>query len=464
MSTTAAAPPPTEQPPRRHDALPRGSRLGELEVERVIADSSFAIIYLANEPGSARRYAIKEYLPLMLARRGDDFTSVVLRAPQHAEAFERGLLAFSAEAQVLERCNHPALLRVLRCWQTNGTVYRLMPYLDGDSLLSLRRAMTEPPDDAALRRLLFALLGGLQALHDTHHNHGEVSPGNIMLLSDDRPVLLDTGAVRRALVGEQTLALMALLDGGALGSEPREPDSRVGPAADVHALAAVAHFCVTGRLPGAAAGFEPLSSAPGAAAAPEPAFSASLLGAIDAALSGPVEQRPQDVVQFRAALAGLPMLPPPASSPRLGHGYRRHRKPSRLGWWFAGALALVALTATPWLLVRHFYPAAEAMPERASPTAQPAPLASTRRRTGRAEVDEVASPPPLRTSPPAAVAPSKPASPPKAPAVRKLTSPREVCAGRADFALYRCMQTECRATTWSNHAQCKRLRETDSVD
>ena len=460
MNSATITPPSPEPPSRRHDALPRGSRLGELEVERVIADSSFAIVYLANEPGSARRYTIKEYLPLTLARRGDDFASVVLRAPQHAGAFERGLLAFSAEAQLFERCNHPALLRVLRCWQAHGTVYRLMPYLHGDSLLALRRAMTAPPDDAALRRLLFALLGGLQALHDTHHHHGDVSAGNIMLLSDDRPVLLDTGAVRRALVGEQTRALMAQIDGGALGSGPLEPDGdQVGAAADVHALAAVAHFCISGRLPSGAAGFEPLLPAPGNAATAEPTFSASLLGAIDTALSGSAEQRPHDVAHFRAALAGTP------TSPRLAPGYRRHRRRSRLGWWLAGVLVTVALVATPWLLVRHFYAAPPAMLDRASPAAPPAPLASTRRRTGRAEVNEVALQPPRASPPPAALAPSKPALPPKATAaVRKLTSPRELCAGRADFALYRCMQTECRAAKWSNHAQCKHLRETDSVD
>jgi len=43
-------------------------------------------------------------------------------------------------------------------------------------------------------------------------------------------------------------------------------------------------------------------------------------------------------------------------------------------------------------------------------------------------------------------------------------SPREVCAGRTPFALYRCMQAQCAQRTWTRHPQCERLRATDSVD
>ena len=43
-------------------------------------------------------------------------------------------------------------------------------------------------------------------------------------------------------------------------------------------------------------------------------------------------------------------------------------------------------------------------------------------------------------------------------------SPREACGDRSQFALYRCMQTQCASSLWHGHAQCQRLRESDQVD
>jgi hypothetical protein len=43
-------------------------------------------------------------------------------------------------------------------------------------------------------------------------------------------------------------------------------------------------------------------------------------------------------------------------------------------------------------------------------------------------------------------------------------NPRAACAGRTNFSLYYCMQTQCKDARLVNHPQCKRLRETDSVD
>jgi serine/threonine protein kinase len=43
-------------------------------------------------------------------------------------------------------------------------------------------------------------------------------------------------------------------------------------------------------------------------------------------------------------------------------------------------------------------------------------------------------------------------------------NPRAACAGRSEFALYRCMQVQCGNARWVSHPQCVRLRESDRVD
>jgi serine/threonine protein kinase len=48
-------------------------------------------------------------------------------------------------------------------------------------------------------------------------------------------------------------------------------------------------------------------------------------------------------------------------------------------------------------------------------------------------------------------------------AAPKPTSPRQQCGSRTEFALYRCMQTQCTQGQWSKHPQCLTLKETDEV-
>jgi hypothetical protein len=53
---------------------------------------------------------------------------------------------------------------------------------------------------------------------------------------------------------------------------------------------------------------------------------------------------------------------------------------------------------------------------------------------------------------------------PRAAAAREPPSPRDACGGRTEFALYRCMQTQCGSPQWASHPQCERLRRTDRVE
>jgi non-specific serine/threonine protein kinase len=73
------------------------------------------------------------------------------------------------------------------------------------------------------------------------------------------------------------------------------------------------------------------------------------------------------------------------------------------------------------------------------------------------------------TAAPAAVAqPLAPTPPPtreaQQQASRAPANPREACGARTQFSLYRCMQMQCSQRRWASHAQCERLRTTDSVD
>jgi serine/threonine protein kinase len=286
-------------------ALVPGTMLEEYEIQRVLSESGFAVVYLAMDHAFDRLVVIKEYQPSTLAEHSEK-SRAELRGPVHATAFKRGKYAFMSESRMLASCDHPSLLRVNRIWDANGTVYRVMPYYYGKSLQATRQAAIQAPDEASLRSLLDGLLGALSALHEQDCVHGAVSPDNILLLADDRPVLMDFGAVRRAIVSTETQRLIAMLEPSYLPLEqiePAPPELVPGPWSDLYSVAAVLYFCIAGDLPKRGKR-EPISVVARKLQARQPGlhYSAALLHAIDSALAENLADRPRNVAEFRRLL------------------------------------------------------------------------------------------------------------------------------------------------------------------
>ncbi|WP_374320707.1 serine/threonine protein kinase [Aquabacterium sp.] len=300
-----------------HDTLPIGSRLGEFEILQVLGIGGFGIVYLAMDHALERQVAIKEYMPGALAVR-DAEHRVTLRSQAHAETYALGLKSFINEARLLARFDHPALVKVYRFWEEQGTAYMVMPYYKGRTLQQARREMSAPPDENWLRQLVNPLLGALDLLHREHIYHRDIAPDNIMLLEHDRgdwpcPVLLDLGAARR-VIGDQTQALTAILKPSFAPIEQyaETVQLRQGAWTDLYALAAVVHFCITGRPPVPASARAVHDDMPMLAQLREGlnsgfgcSFSDSFVLAIDHALAVRPQDRPESVAAWRQELSGI---------------------------------------------------------------------------------------------------------------------------------------------------------------
>lgn len=287
--------------------LPAGTRLGEFELIRVIGDGGFGIVYLAWDHSLERRVALKEYMPATIASRGDG-TTVSPRSEEYRETFEAGMRSFVNEARMLASFDHPALIKVYRFWEANGTACMVMPFYEAGTLQAAVRAMPAPPDETWLRRLLTPLCDALSMLHAAHCYHRDISPDNILLLPPaDRPVLLDFGAARR-VIGGMTHSLTTILKPGYAPIEQyaEVPGLRQGPATDVYALGATVHWMITGRTPPPAVArmlddaYEPLSVV--AAGRYSPRF----LRAIDHALAVRPESRTPSIEAFCEDLSAGP--------------------------------------------------------------------------------------------------------------------------------------------------------------
>jgi serine/threonine protein kinase len=318
-------------------ALPPGTRLDEFEIGEIISGSSVTIVYAATDRTNGAPTAIEEYMPVRLARR-DVEAKVVPRTGAQGAIFGAGLRAFISETRALARCNHPSLVRIERLWEANATAYRAMPRYNARRLLEVRSEMNEPPDEAALRALLDALLGALEAFHPACGGHGKVTPSNILLQDDGRPLLLGPGASGRAIADDGIEAVMASTRPCFAPIEQIvEAGARLDPTVDLYALAGVARYWMSGELP------PPIFGAPGAArretvartvqrlqlAWPRSCYSASLIDALDNALSIYPAQRPRSVAEMRARLDAAPAVAGRSVSPGpITEGGFEHAAPS----------------------------------------------------------------------------------------------------------------------------------------
>ncbi|MFM2449766.1 MAG: hypothetical protein RIS44_2216 [Pseudomonadota bacterium] len=296
-----------------HDALPAGTRFGELEILRVVGVGGFGIVYLARDHSLDRDVALKEYMPGQLAARGPS-AQVSVRSGSHMETFALGLRSFVNEARLLARFDHRSLVKVYRFWEANNTAYMVMPFLQGRTLREARRAMANPPDEAWMRQTLNPLLEALELLHREAVYHRDIAPDNILLPTDgSQAVLLDFGAARRA-IGDRTQTFTAILKPSYAPIEQyaESVSLRQGPWTDIYALGAAIHYLIKGVPPPPATARTIEDHSEVLAKMTVPGVSATYLAAVDWALAVRPQDRPQSVAEFRDALDGK-ITPPTVS-------------------------------------------------------------------------------------------------------------------------------------------------------
>lgn len=308
------------------DLLHAGSRVGGCVIIEPLSQDDGGIVYVADDPVLRRHVLIREHYPLGLAARGPN-GEVVLIHGTHAEARAGALEAFLRGARLLDRFDHPAMSRVHRVWEEQGTAYLMAPFHEGSPLGAFLHRQAAPPGEAWLRALLVPLLGALDTLHQAGLFHLGLSPESIWITGDERPLLIDlsaSGDGSTRPVSDSIDRQYAPIELFSHGSQ-----FAVGPWTDVYGLAAVLHQALLGRPPMSAAVLGPADEhAPvaegllrrnGARASTLP--SASFLRAIDQALSVRPEHRPQSIAAFRqlmgladdGARAASPVATPSAS-------------------------------------------------------------------------------------------------------------------------------------------------------
>ncbi len=199
-------------------------------IERELGAGGMATVYLAHDIKHHRKVAVKVLRPELAAVLGAE--------------------RFLAEIKVTAGLQHPHILPLHDSGETDGFLYYVMPFVDGESLRErLNREKQLSVDDAL--GITAAVGGALDYAHESGVVHRDVKPENI-LLSRGHALLADFGIGRvLADADDQRLTETGLAIGTPAYMSPEQAsgDRELDGRTDLYSLACVVYEMLAGEPP-----------------------------------------------------------------------------------------------------------------------------------------------------------------------------------------------------------------------
>ena len=213
-----------------------------------LGQGGFGITYIARDLNLDIRVAVKEYYPSGYAVRNVETSERITITDDRLRLdIQKGKDSFLKEARTLARFQGtPGIVNALNFFEANDTAYIVMEYLEGETLGSRTKRHLFTADE--IFQLMDPIFGTLDTIHQKGVVHRDISPDNIMMLSDGSLKLMDFGAARLMNYGDQH-SVSVVLKAGYAPKEQYTSKGQQGPWTDIYALCATIYKCITGITP-----------------------------------------------------------------------------------------------------------------------------------------------------------------------------------------------------------------------
>jgi Tol biopolymer transport system component/tRNA A-37 threonylcarbamoyl transferase component Bud32 len=199
-------------------------------IERELGQGGMATVYLAQDLRHDRKVAVKVLRPELAAVIGAE--------------------RFLAEIKTTANLQHPHILPLHDSGEAGGTVFYVMPFIEGESLRDrLTREQQLPIPDAV--RIASEVASALDYAHRHHVIHRDIKPENI-LLHDGQALVADFGialAVSTAGGSRMTETGMSLGTPYYMSPEQAMGEREITAKSDVYALGATLYEMLVGEPP-----------------------------------------------------------------------------------------------------------------------------------------------------------------------------------------------------------------------
>jgi serine/threonine-protein kinase len=298
---------------------------GRYRLERELGAGGMATVYLAEDEKHHRRVAVKVLRPELAAALGPE--------------------RFLREIETTAALRHPHILPLFDSGEAAGFLFYVMPYVEGESLQDrLAREKQLPLEDAL--RIAREVADALGYAHARGVVHRDIKPANI-LLEQGHAVVADFGIARAVdVAGPERLTQPGFAIGTPAYMSPEQAagDTAIDGRSDLYSLACVLYEMLAGQPPftgptAASIAHQHLAAEPRPITQIRPAVPASVAAIIQRALAKNPLDRFSPAAQFAEALSSPATVMTVPGSPRRA-------------WMLGGALAMVAVVATGYLVRR----------------------------------------------------------------------------------------------------------------
>jgi non-specific serine/threonine protein kinase len=289
-------------------------------IERELGAGGMATVYLAEDVRHGRKVALKVLRPELLAAGGHE--------------------RFLREIRTTANLRHPHILPLFDSGEAGGSLFYVMPYVEGESLRDRLRREVQLPLAEALR-IAEEVADALSYAHAHGVVHRDIKPENI-LLGGGHAVVADFGIAQAVSAsGDERLTMTGVAIGTPHYMSPEQwTDETVDARSDLYALGCMLYEMLAGSPP--FTGPTAVAVMAGHAAHPVPSLRAAcpdvsgpVAAAVERALAKTPAERFQTVEEWRAALTSsevdvvgpravqppdgrLDKAPPAPSTPLLG--------------------------------------------------------------------------------------------------------------------------------------------------
>lgn len=231
------------------DELKPGTKLmhGQYTIESFLNAGGFGITYLAHD-SLDRKIVIKECFPGAFCRRSRYVVQARSRA--HQNELKSIVRLFVQEARSLAKLDHPNIVGVHQVFEDNDTAYMALDFVEGRDLLDTIEDPNHGLTPVQIKSILKEVLGAVGFIHDQGILHRDISPDNILINKEFRPVLIDFGAAREeATKQSRVLSALRVVKDGYSPQEFYIAGSEQSPSSDLYALGASFYHLISGDVP-----------------------------------------------------------------------------------------------------------------------------------------------------------------------------------------------------------------------
>lgn len=230
-------------------------------IREVLGQGSFGVTYRASMPVTVKGplgdittsadVCIKEFFMQDFNTRRVDGTVTSTTGSNLAKQYG---IKFSREAVNLSHLSHEGIVRVLETFDTKGTHYYVMEYIDGETLDSYTSRKGGIPEREALADVR-AIASALDYMHSRHMLHLDLKPKNVMRRENEAHslTLIDFGLSKQYEASGEPESSTTIGLGTPGYAPPEQGDADDGKdfqaTLDIYALGATLYKLLTGETP-----------------------------------------------------------------------------------------------------------------------------------------------------------------------------------------------------------------------